>query len=147
MGSYSDQILGSDLGAGASDLLSDQREAVEKMIRKMGKSGKKKKGKRTKRKLKKLEAQLQVLAADHQRLVKLETKLHKKKKGNKGKAKKNQTKQQLALELQCQQQQLWFQEVMSSAFVKLLVSTTGSMNWPQLPNQPVIELPPPRGQK
>ena len=147
MSSYADQVLGPDFGSGGSDLRSDQREAIEKMIWKMEKTGKKKKGKGVKKKLKRLEKQLQVLAEDYHRLVKLETKLHKKKKANKGKVKKNQAKQLKALELQCQQQQLWTYEILANTFLRILGSTAAPMNWPQLPNQPVIELPPPRGQK
>ena len=147
MSSYADQVLGPDFGSGGSDLRSDQREAIEKMIRKMGKSGKKKKGKAVKKKLKRLEEQLQVLAADHQRLVKLETKLHKKKKGNKGKAQKHHSKQLRVLELQCQQQQQWLQDATLNLFLKLLGSATVSVNWLPPQAQPVIELPPPRGQK
>lgn len=147
MGSYSDQVLGSDLGAGASDLLSDQREAVEKMIRKMGKSGKKKKGKRTQKKLKRLEAQLQVLATDYQRLLELENERHKKKHKRKGKGKKgrkNQAKQLKALEPQCQQQQQCLQDVALNLFLKLLGSATVSVNWLPPQSQPVIELPAPK---
>ena len=148
MSSYADQVLGPDLGSGASDLLSDQWEAVEMMIQKLEKSGKKRN--RIPKKVKRLEEQLQVLAADHQRLLELENDRHKKKRKRKGrgkKGKKNQAKQLKALELQCQQQQLWFQDVMSNAFVKLLISTTGSMNWLPPQAQSVIELPAPRDKK
>ena len=148
MNDYVGQVLGPISGSGSSDLRSDQREAVEKMIRKMGKSGKNKKGKRTKRKLKKLEEQLQVLAANHQRLLELENERHKKKHKRKGKGKKgrkNQAKQLKALEPQCQQQCL--QDAALNLFLKLLGSATVSVNWLPPQSQPVIELPPPRGQK
>ena len=147
MNTYAEEILGSDPGSGTSDLLSDQWEVVEKLIRKMENSGKKKKGKRTRKKLKRLEEQIQVLAEDYQRLVKLETKVHKKKKSKKGKVKKNQSKQLRTLELQCQQQHLWTQEILANTFLRILSSTTGSMNWLPPQSQPVIELPPSRDRK
>lgn len=150
MSNYSDQIFGPGLGSGDSDLRSDQREAIEKMIRETGILGKKKKRKATKKKLKRLEEQLQVLAADHQRILKLENDRHKKKRRRKGRGKQgknNQAKRLKALELQCQQQQIWTQEILANTFLRILSSTAAPMNWPQLPNQPVIELPPPRGQK
>lgn len=146
MSNYSDQIIGPDLGSGASDLRSDQREAIEKMIRKMEKSGKKKKGNRTKKKLKRLEKQLQVLAEDYQQLVEL-AKKEKKGKRKKGKRKKNLKRQLRTMDRERQQQDQRLQDAMTVAFLKILSSATVSVNWLPPQSQPVIELPPPRGQK
>ena len=146
MDTYANKILGPDLGSGASDLLSDQWEAVEKMIRKLEKSGKKKKRNRTPKKVKRLEEQLQILATDHQRLVEL-AKKEKKGKRKKGKRKKNLKRQLRTMDRERQQQDQRLQDAMTVAFLKILSSATVSVNWLPSQAQSVIELPPPRGQK
>ena len=147
MRKYLDQVLGPELSSGGSDKFSDQWEAVEKMIRKLEKSGKKKKKRnRTQKKVKRLEEQLQILATDHQRLVEL-AKKGKKGKRKKGKRKKNLKRQLRTMDRERQQQDQRLQDAMTIAFLKILSSATVSVNWLPPQAQPVIELPPPRGQK
>lgn len=142
MGSYCEQVLGPDFGSWGSF---DQGE-VEKLIRKMEKGGKKGKKRKDRRKLKRLEEELQALAADHQRLVEL-AKKEKKGKRKKGKRKKNLERQLRTMDRERQQQDQRLQDAMTVAFLKILSSATVSVNWLPPQAQPVIELPPPRGQK
>lgn len=148
MGEYLNQTLGPDFGSWGSDLLFDQGE-VEKLIRKM------EKGKKGKKRLKKLQRKLLALEQEHQQFKEMEKKLHRLEKSNKkkgGKNKKIESKRELKkqiriLEQARQQQQLFSQEVLANVCLKLLGSAAVSVNWPLPQGQPVIELPPPRGEK
>lgn len=145
MSSYANKILGSDFGSWGSF---DQGE-VEKLIRKMEK-GKKHKGKNE---LKKMQKKLQALEQEHQQFKNLEKKLRRLEKKKGGKSKKAESKKQLRKQIRIleqahqQQQQLFSQEVLANVCLKLLSSAAVSVNWPLPQGQPVIELPPPRGQK
>ena len=154
MSEYLDQVLGSDFGSWGSDQLFDQEE-VKKLIRKIetgGKRGKKRKGKK---RLKKLQRKLLALEQEHQQFKEMEKKLHRLEKSNekkRGKNKKIESKRELKkqiriLEQARQQQQLFSQEVLANVCLKLLGSAAISVNWPLPQGQPVIELPPPRGEK
>lgn len=151
MSEYLDQVLGSDFGSWGSDQLFDQEE-VKKLIRKLEKSGKKGKKRKGKKELKKLQRKLLALEQEHQQFKEMEKKLHRLEKKKGGKSKKVESKKQLKkqiriLEQARQQQQLFSQEVLANVCLKLLGSAAISVNWPLPQGQPVIELPPPRGQK
>lgn len=148
MGTYADQILGSDSGSEGSDLFFAHMNAIEKQVRK----GKKRAKRKDKKKLRKLEKQLRVLEQEQERVTELEKKLRKLKKRKKDKRGKGRNKKKLKEQIEVldqayQQQKLWVQEVLANIFLKILGSANLPVNWLPSQSQTVLELPAPRDKK